>query len=482
MNIAVCIQSEETRALLSRLFDGYRAQRGYDFSCHFFMNKIDLLCDLAGGAYDVLFFKDGQLGTEIREKDRRLRLVQLIELGVEAPDGSDVWYCLPEPLSGAFLFPLLDRLHAERRQEAEAGLLVKNRGSVIQLAFSRIEFVEVMRKSVFFHLTDGTTEETTGAFSAFEARLLHWPDFVKVHRAFIVNLRYVQKLEPGGILTSHGHSVPVSSHIYPQFKKDYLCRLMDSGANEESAPAPSTKGEAPTAEGFSILLVDDMEAERQHWAGVLSSHGCRVRTAGSGDLALRLAGQDHFDCVVLDVNLGTERGFDLCGVLSQRTGAPVIFLSDLDSSDSQTQGFLSGGVDYITKDVTDTLFWLKVEKRIQTAKAARAELIDGSLRLDAKNRRVFFQGQEISLTAVEFDLLSLLMQHSDVVYTPARLYEAIWGTRPVDGGQAVQMHLSQLGRKLEAICPHHSFLETIWGKGYRFVSMWERKEGADEAQ
>lgn len=486
MRIAVCVQNEETRSLLSRLFQIYEEQNRCSLLLSFYNNNMELLCELIGGEYDVIFLKDsGRTGLsgDIREKDRRVRIVQIAGLSTIAQDSGDIWYCLPDPPSGAFLFPVLDRLRRDTEQDDGAGLLVKSRGAVTQLLFSHIEYVEVMGRSVFFHMSDGKTEEISGTFSDFEARLLHWPDFIKVHRAYMVNLHYVQKLESGGILTRGGHSIPVSKHLYPQLKKDYLCRLMDPDAKAEVR----TTGSMPPADSsrneYSVLLVDDEEEHRLHFSGVLTEHGCRVLTAHSGEAALLCAGQGEFDCVVLDVKLGEENGFDFCAALTGQTGAPVVFLSSLDDSGSQTQGFLSGGIDYITKDASDGLFWLKIEARIKMARAAKAELYDGWLRLDLKRRKAFLLSLEVSVTAVEFDLLCLLMQNPDTIFTPVRLYEAIWGGRQWDGGQGVQLHLSMLRRKLDGICAQHSFIETVWGKGYRFVSMpgGEAEEDTDGA-
>lgn len=86
--------------------------------------------------------------------------------------------------------------------------------------------------------------------------------------------------------------------------------------------------------------------------------------------------------------------------------------------------------------------------------------------MDLKGHRAFLWDQDAGLTAVEFELLSLLMQTPDTVFLPARLYELIWGVE--NDGLGVQMHLSPLQRKLLHLHPGHSFIEAVWGKGYRF--------------
>lgn len=476
MHIAVCIQNEKTAALLSQLFEEYRQHRGCSLSSHFFGNDIDLIAGFSGGEYDAIFwggYSIGKIAEEIREKDRRVRLVRIAEADSSIRDSGSVWYCLSEPLGEAFVFPVLDRLLGDTMQEDEAGLLIKSRGSVMNLAFSRIRCVEVLGKNVFFHLDNGITEEVRGTLSDFEAPLLRCPDFIKVHRAYIINLHHVEKMEANSILLSGGHSVPVSKHLYPQIKRDWLCGLMEPSVSPktgESSDVPTTEVVKPS---YSILLVDDDEADRCRFGQLLTDKGCVVRTADSGEEALDEASRGHFDCVVLDVLLGTAKGFDLCEGLREATGAPVVYLSSLSDSENQMRGFLSGGIDYITKDTTSELFWLKIETRIAMARAGKAELSLGILHLDLKNRRAFAGQQEVFLSTVEFDLLCLLMRSPGVVYSPSRLYEMVWGTKQRDDGQSVQLHMSALWRKLESACPGQGFIEAVWGTGYRFSPLGE---------
>lgn len=473
MHIAVCIQNEKTVALLSQLFHEYRQQRGCSLSSRFFENAFDLIESFTSGEYDAIFlggFPMDKIITEIRDKDTRVRLIRITEADKTAPD-SGVWYCLSEPLGAAFVFPVLDQLLSDTAREDEVGLLIKSKGSVMNLAFSRILCVEVMSKSVFFHLEDGKTEEVRGTLSDFEARLLHRPDFIKVHRAYIINLRHVERMASNSILLRGGQSIPVSKNLYPQLKRNWLCGLMDPSVvpkREEKSKFSMADSASSTSSVYSILLVDDEEGDRLRFSQLLSEKGCMVQTADCGEAALLTASLNHFDCVVLDVQLGEAKGFDLCEGLGQATGAPVVYLSVLTDSDSQIHGFLSGGIDFITKDTGDELIWLKIETRIKMSRAGNAVLSLGGLRLDLKSRSVFWEQQEIILTTVEFDLLCLLMRNPGVVYPPAELYEMIWGTKQPDDGQAMQLHMSGLWRKLENTCPGQGFIETVWGIGYRF--------------
>lgn len=406
-----------------------------------------------------------------------MRLVRVAPASSDLQNSGDIWYCLSEPFGEAFVFPMLDRLFGDAARAEEEGLLIKSRGAVTHLIFSRICYMEVIGKTVFFHLDNGETLETTGTLSDFETRLLLWPDFIKVHRAYIVNLRYVERMESNSLLLRNGDVVPVSKHLYPQIKRDWLCGLMEP--SEARGGRETVNDTAGTSEACCVLLVDDDEGDRIRFSRLLTGKGCIIRTADSGETALVEAAKGRYDCVVLDVRLGEVSGFDLCGQLRELTGAPVVYLSVLSDSGSQTQGFMTGGIDYITKDLTDELIWLKLRTRMEMARAGKAELSCGDLRLDLKKRAAYLLEQELPLTTVEFDLLCLLMRNPGVVYVPSRLYEMIWGAKHWDDGQTVQIHMSGLRRKLESISPRQSYIETVWGSGYRFASKW-KGGGQDE--
>lgn len=473
MHIAAYLSDEGTANLLSALFDLYQQKKTVTFTYRFFTNDFDLLCDFMPGEYDALFLngdKSDSVIEEIRPKDGQIRFIRIVSLGQNIADTElNLWYCLPEPVDALFLFPVLDRLMSEISSRDEAGMVIKTKGSVLRLVFSQIEYVEVIGRSIRFHLSDGNQEEIPGTFSDYEARLLQWPDFIKVHRAYIVNLRHIAKLNAEGILTDSGCWVPVSKHLYPQLKRDYLGSLMLPDTESTNKQEKSASAATSCESSYTILLVDDEQQERLRWSKVLTEHGCLVRTADNAETAFTFASEERFDCVILDVNLGSISGFDLCSKLRETTEAPIFYLSSLTDVEHQTKGFLTGGIDYITKDVTPELFWLKVQSRIKTSSAIRSELSSGSLRLDLKRRKASLKARELPLTTVEFDLLHLLMQNLGTTYTPNKLYELIWGSRQWDDGHTVQLHLSQLCRKLENLDASHRYIETIWGEGYRFI-------------
>lgn len=468
MRIAVCGDDERELARLCGLIAEYQSSRGLDHDCCSFRNGTDFLCDMKEGKYELVLLDGSASGKEVakelREMDKCVKIILISAL----PESAETCYQLLRPADADSLFALLDRLSAELALQEEQGLLVKSRKGIARIFFKRLEYVEVMNKTVVFHLADGAVCEVTAALGDFEEQLLVRPEFVKTHRSFLVNLRYIREIDAGGVLTRSGHKIPVSRQRNNQVREAYMSFLHQPEAGGQGGSAAERPGRA--AAPWRILLVEDDAAERTLWADILRRHGCVVRLAENGKDAVKLASDEFFDCVLLDVMLPGEDGFAVCERLRKQTGIPIIFLSSLTDSDRQVKGFAVGGIDYITKDTSAELFWAKVEARIRLSAAAeRTQLCYGPLLLDLTGHRALLDGEELALTPVEFDILRRLSERADHVFTPEEIFDMIWGGQLWDGGQLVRTHMSRLRRKLEKAWEGHCFIETVWGQGYRFV-------------
>lgn len=122
------------------------------------------------------------------------------------------------------LYPVLDKLYL-RDQKPQDGLTVKSNGMLVRLPFSQLSYVEVNGKHLFFNMADGTVYEVAASMREYEGALLARPEFMRVHRSYIVNMLQAEKLSPAGVITFSGHNVPVSRLLYGQLQKDYLALL-----------------------------------------------------------------------------------------------------------------------------------------------------------------------------------------------------------------------------------------------------------------
>lgn len=380
-----------------------------------------------------------------------------------------------ESLSRGESFPLVDKAEHELFQQDGQGIVLKNRNGVFRILFAGLEYVEVINKTVFFHLIDNVVREVTAALADFEEKFLSRPEFLKPHRSYLINLNYVESIDGNSIMTRNGHNIPVSRQRRNQVQEAYVRFLHQEGAavfaTEKQAAVISEKPERPKG-CWRILLVDDDETERNYWADVLRSHGCVVHMAGSGGEAFAFAAAEVYDCILLDVMIPGEDGFSICKRLRGRmANTPIIFLSCVTESEKQLEGFAVGGIDYITKDTSAELFWAKVETRIRLNVSERTQFHYGPLVLDLAGRKALIDGKQLPLSSVEFDILCRLSERVEHIFTPEEIFNMVWGEQPWDGGQMVQTHMSHLRRKLEKAWEEHQFIETVWGKGYRFVSV-----------
>ena len=471
MRIAVCAD-EQGIVCFSKLLEQYQLDRKENMVVRLFQNSTDFMCGIKGGEYDLIFLDMEMTGTdgiqaaqEIRKLDKNVKLVFLSlspEFAMESYSVGAYYYLL-KPVKAQPLFELLDRAGAELLVQEEQGFVLKNRDEIVRISFARLEYVEVINKTVFFHLEGGAICQATAALSDFEERLLDRPEFLKPHRSYLVNLNYIQTVSPDCVVTRNGHVIPVSRQRRSQVQTAYMNYL--SRAENVSSYHKTDRPDGP----WRILIVDDEPECSALWAKVLRDHGCVVETAEDGEAAFRLAAAKPYDCVLLDIMLPGEGGFSLCERLGSLTHAPVIFLSYITETDKQIEGFAAGASDYITKDTSPQLFWAKVETRIKLSVSERTQLCYGPLLLDLARRRVLIDHKELLLTPMEFELLWCLSEHVEQIITPEALFSMVRSGQIWDGGQAVQVHMSRLRRKLEKAWAEHTFIETVWGQGYRFV-------------
>lgn len=472
MRIAICDDNERELERFSALIAEYQLSRRVSFDCRFFHNGTDFLCETKGGEYDLVLqdvlMQGGsgvQIARELRKRDKNVRIIFVSsspEFAVESYS-VEAYHYLLKPVDAGLLFRLLDRIGGELDAQEEQGFVLKNREGIVRISFTRLEYVEVINKTVVFHLADGTVYEVTAALADYEAKLLDRKEFIKTHRSYLVNLGYVQAINANCVVTKGGNRIPVSRQRHSRLQDAYM-RYLRQAEKAVSSEAPK-RPDGP----WRILLVDDDPAARAFWGDILRQHGCIVQLAENGRGALKLAAGEPFDCVLLDVMIPGEDGFFVCERLRRLTDKPVIFLSSLTESDKQIEGFAVGGIDYITKDTSAELFWVKVEARIRLAASERTQLRYGPLLLDLTGHRVTVDGRELFLTSTEFDILRLLSEHAEHIFTPQEIFDMIQGDQPWDGGQTVRVNMSRLRRKLEKAWGEHCFIEAVWGQGYRFV-------------
>lgn len=133
----------------------------------------------------------------------------------------DAYYYLIKPCTENKLFPILNRVFFDV-QKAEEALHIKSSSGIIRIPFDKLEFLEVMNKKLFFHLTDGSVKEIYSSLSDYETELVCRRDFIKVHRSYIVNMKYIQELSSKELIMYTKQRVPTSRLLSEKVRQAYM--------------------------------------------------------------------------------------------------------------------------------------------------------------------------------------------------------------------------------------------------------------------
>jgi DNA-binding response OmpR family regulator len=215
------------------------------------------------------------------------------------------------------------------------------------------------------------------------------------------------------------------------------------------------------------LVVEDDEQIAELMRDFLEAEGFRVRHAGSARETSEQLELEVPDLVLLDVMLPDESGFEICRRLRRDSTVPVLFLSARDSDADKIRGLGLGGDDYIVKSATPAEVVARVKAVLRRASPAEATLVLrlGGLEVDLRAHEVSCEGRPVALTAREFALLRVLVEHPRQVFSREQLFELVWGS--FGDRSAVAVYIGRLRQKLEPDPANPSYIVTVWGAGYR---------------
>lgn len=225
-----------------------------------------------------------------------------------------------------------------------------------------------------------------------------------------------------------------------------------------------------TTAGRSALVVDDEPAIRALVARVLQDEGWSVSQAATGPEALAAARKQRPDLVILDVMLPAQTGLDVLSQLRNEGDLAVILLTALGSESDRIRGLDLGADDYITKPFSPGELAARVRSVTRrTSGTKQAQLEYGDLRIDRTTREVTLAGQEITLTAKEFDLLAFLAESPRQVFSREALLSNVWSSSSEwqDAGTVTE-HVRRIRKKIEANPDEPTWIRTVRGVGYRF--------------
>jgi two-component system KDP operon response regulator KdpE len=218
-----------------------------------------------------------------------------------------------------------------------------------------------------------------------------------------------------------------------------------------------------------VLIVDDEKAIQRFLKNALSSAEFSVHLAGSGKEGLMAAVAIRPDLIILDLGLPDMDGVEVLRRLREWTKVPVIILSVRDREDDKVTALDSGADDYVTKPfgIGELLARMRVALRKSIQESPEPVYRVDGLEVDLEHRRVAVQGKEVQLTATEYDLLRLLVNHAGKVLTHNQILRQIWGPAYIEQPHLLRVNISNLRRKIEPEPTRPRYILTELGVGYR---------------
>ena len=225
---------------------------------------------------------------------------------------------------------------------------------------------------------------------------------------------------------------------------------------------------------YNILLIEDDPGISEMLKNYLETENYKVTCAFDGQDACRQFDASSFHLILLDLMIPKVSGMEVMRYIRKSSYVPILIISEKDTESDKALGLGLGADDYITKpfSVVEVLARIKAALRrtLQYDTAVTNEpilLTAGDLSLNLQDYTLTKKGHAIDLTAKEFEILKLFLQHPKRVYTKEQIYSLIWHDAYLGDENAVNVHISRLRNKIEDDPRNPGYILTVWGIGYK---------------
>ena len=224
---------------------------------------------------------------------------------------------------------------------------------------------------------------------------------------------------------------------------------------------------------YNILICDDDRDIVSALDIYLTSEGYKTYHAYDGLEALKLVEEHDIHLILMDVMMPNLDGIRATAKLREVSNVPIILLTAKSEDSDKVLGLNIGADDYVTKPFNPVEVLARVKSQLRrylqlgggTVRPTALRL--GGIALDDRTKEVTLDGDPVSLTPREYDILHLLMGSPGTVFSPKRIYRAVWGEEPFGVENAVAVHIRHLREKLEIDPSDPRYIKVVWGQGYK---------------
>ena len=224
----------------------------------------------------------------------------------------------------------------------------------------------------------------------------------------------------------------------------------------------------------NILICDDQQDIVNALKIYLAAEEYQIFEANTGVQALKIVQKEDIHLVLLDIMMPEMDGITAAAKIREFSNVPILFLTAKSETEDVVLGLNVGADDYITKPFVPVEVLARVRSHLRRyAKLGsrpleeESELMLGGIVLNDRTKTVTVEGEQVTLTPIEYSILRLLMTHPGKVYSTKALYEAVWQEEALGCEGAVAVHIRHLREKIEINPSEPRYLKVVWGQGYK---------------
>ena len=224
---------------------------------------------------------------------------------------------------------------------------------------------------------------------------------------------------------------------------------------------------------YHILVCDDEKDIVSALKIYLTADGYEVFCADNGKEALEVLEKEEIHLVLMDIMMPQMDGITAMTKIRETSNVPVILLTAKSEDTDKVLGLTVGADDYVTKPFNPVELQARVKSQLRRymqlggGNIKKDTLSIAGIELDDRTKQVTLDGEPVSLTRTEYDILKLLMEHPGQVFSPNQIYEKVWNDNPYGTENTVAVHIRHLREKVEYNPAEPRYLKVVWGRGYK---------------